>query len=72
MVEAHLIVAAIADCYRIELVLDQNRRPEPLITLHPAPGIRSIPKASATGCLESALAKVSRVRSLDGTNVVRT
>ena len=44
MVEAQLIVAAIAQRYRIELVPDQNIRPEPLITLRPAPGIRAILK----------------------------
>jgi cytochrome P450 len=42
MVEAQLIVAAIAQRYRIELVRDQDIRPEPLITLRPAPGIRAI------------------------------
>ena len=44
MVEAQLIVAAIAQRYRIELVPDQDVRPEPLITLRPAPGIRAILK----------------------------
>jgi cytochrome P450 len=42
MVEALLIVAAIAQRYRIELLPDQEIRPEPLITLRPAPGIRAI------------------------------
>ena len=42
MVEAQLIVAAVAQRYRIELVRDQDIRPEPLITLRPAPGIRAI------------------------------
>jgi cytochrome P450 len=41
MTEAMLIVAAIAQRYRIELVPDQTIRPEPLITLRPAPGIRA-------------------------------
>jgi cytochrome P450 len=42
MVEAQLIVAAIAQRYRIELVPNQDIRPEPLITLRPAPGIRAV------------------------------
>ena len=42
MVEAQLIVAAIAQRYRIELVPDQHIRAEPLITLRPSPGIRAI------------------------------
>ena len=41
MVEAQLIVAAIAQRYRIDLLRDQDIRPEPLITLRPAPGIRA-------------------------------
>jgi cytochrome P450 len=41
MVEAQLIVAAVARRYRIELVPGQNIRAEPLITLRPAPGIRA-------------------------------
>ena len=44
MIEAQLIVAAIAQRYRIELVPDQDIRPEALITLRPAPGIRAILK----------------------------
>jgi cytochrome P450 len=44
MVEALLIVAAIAQRYRIELVPDQDIRPEPLITLRPVPGIRAVIK----------------------------
>jgi cytochrome P450 len=40
MVEAALIVAAIAQRYRIEVV-DEPIRPEPLITLRPKPGIRA-------------------------------
>jgi cytochrome P450 len=47
MVEAQLIVAAVAQRYRIELVPDQDIRPEPLITLRPAPGIRAILKKRA-------------------------
>jgi cytochrome P450 len=39
MVEASLIVAAIAQRYRIVLVPGQTIRPEPLITLRPKPGI---------------------------------
>jgi cytochrome P450 len=41
MLEAQLIVAAIAQRYRVELVPDQNIQPEPLITLRPTPGIRA-------------------------------
>ena len=41
MVEAQLIVAAVAQRYRVELVPGQEIRPEPLITLRPAPGIRA-------------------------------
>ena len=41
MMEAQLIVAAIAQRYRVQLVLGQDIRPEPLITLRPAPGIRA-------------------------------
>ncbi len=41
MMEAQLIVAAIAQRYRISVVPDQPIRPEPLITLRPAPGIRA-------------------------------
>ena len=37
MLEAQLIVAAIAQRYRIELLPDQEIRPEPLITLRPKP-----------------------------------
>ena len=44
MVEAELIVAAIAQRYRLELVPDQDIRPEPLITLRPSPGIRAFLK----------------------------
>jgi cytochrome P450 len=39
MLEAQLIVAAIAQRYRIELLPDQQIRPEALITLRPSPGI---------------------------------
>jgi cytochrome P450 len=42
LVEAQLIVATIAQRYRIELEPNQDVRPEPLITLRPAPGIRAI------------------------------
>jgi cytochrome P450 len=41
MIEAQLIVAMIAQRYRIDLVPDPNIRPEPLITLRPTPGIRA-------------------------------
>jgi cytochrome P450 len=41
MLEAMLIVAAIAQRFRVELVSDQQIRPEPLITLRPTPGIRA-------------------------------
>ena len=47
MVVAQLIVAAIAQRYRIEIVRDQDIRPEPLITLKPAPGIRAIVRKRA-------------------------
>ena len=41
MVEAQLIVASIAQRFRVELLPDQGIQPEPLITLRPAPGIRA-------------------------------
>jgi cytochrome P450 len=41
MVEAQLIVAAIAQRFRIELVPGQEIRAEPLITLRPSPGVRA-------------------------------
>jgi cytochrome P450 len=41
MVEAQLIVAAVARRYRVALADGQTIRPEPLITLRPAPGIRA-------------------------------
>jgi cytochrome P450 len=41
MVEAQLIVSAIAQRYRIDLLAGQRIRPEPLITLRPKPGIRA-------------------------------
>jgi cytochrome P450 len=44
LTEATLIIATIAQRYRIELVPDQQIRPEPLITLRPAPGIRAVLK----------------------------
>jgi cytochrome P450 len=47
MMEAQLIVAAIAQRYRIELLPGQGIRPEPLITLRPAPGIRAVLKRRA-------------------------
>ena len=40
MVEAQVIVAAITRRFRVTLVDGQTVRPEPLITLRPAPGIR--------------------------------
>lgn len=40
MLEAQLIIAAIAQRFRIEVVPGQEIRPEPLITLRPRPGIR--------------------------------
>jgi cytochrome P450 len=49
MVEAQLIVAAVAQRYRVELEPNQDIRPEPLITLRPSPGIRArLKKRSAT------------------------
>jgi cytochrome P450 len=41
MLEAQLIVAAIAQRFRIEVMPGQEIRPEPLITLRPQPGIRA-------------------------------
>ena len=41
MVEAQLIVAAIAQRFRIAPIENQTVRPEPLITLRPSPGIRA-------------------------------
>ena len=41
MMEAQLVVATIAQRYRIEVGPNQDIRPEPLITLRPAPGIRA-------------------------------
>jgi cytochrome P450 len=41
MLEAQLIVAAIAQRFRLELTPNQAIRPEPLITLRPKPGIRA-------------------------------
>jgi hypothetical protein len=41
MLEAQLIVAAIAQRYRLDLVPGQQIRPEPLITLRPHPGIQA-------------------------------
>jgi cytochrome P450 len=42
MLEAQLIVAAIAQRYRLDLVPGQQIRPEPLITLRPHPGIQAM------------------------------
>jgi len=42
MLEAQLIVASIAQRFRIDLVPGQKIRPEPLITLRPKPGIRAV------------------------------
>jgi cytochrome P450 len=42
MAEALLIVAAVAQRYRIELLPNQDIRPEPLITLRPSAGIRAV------------------------------
>ena len=41
MVEAQLIVASIAQRFRVELLPDQDIHPEPLITLRPAPAVRA-------------------------------
>ena len=41
MMEAQLVVATIAQRYRIEVGPNQDIRPEPLITLRPALGIRA-------------------------------
>jgi cytochrome P450 len=50
MFEAQLIVATIAQRYRIELVPGQTIRPEPLITLRPKPGIlATLRKRSSPG-----------------------
>jgi cytochrome P450 len=42
MLEAQLVVAAIAQRFRIEVVPGQEIRPEPLITLRPRPGLRAV------------------------------
>jgi len=42
MLEATLIVATIAQRYRIEVLPGQVVHPEPLITLRPSPGIRAV------------------------------
>jgi cytochrome P450 len=42
MVEAQLIVASIAQRYRVELAPGQAIRPDPLITLRPKPGIQAM------------------------------
>jgi cytochrome P450 len=49
MVEAQLIVAVIAQRYRIEILPDQQIRAEPLITLRPAPGLRAMVRKRAPG-----------------------
>jgi cytochrome P450 len=49
MLEAQLIVAAIAQRFRIELLPGQEIRPEPLITLRPTPGIRARLRRQARG-----------------------
>jgi cytochrome P450 len=50
MLEAQLIVAAIAQRFRIELLPEQCIRPEPLITLRPKPGILArVRKRSSQG-----------------------
>ena len=54
MVEAQLIVASIAPRYRIELVPDQEIRPEPLITLRPKPGIRATIRKRAARAVRDA------------------
>ena len=41
MVEAQLIVASVAQRYRVELLPGQDIQPEPLITLRPSPGIHA-------------------------------
>ena len=41
MIEAQLIVAAIAQRYRLTVLRDEKIRPEPLITLRPKPGFRA-------------------------------
>ena len=40
LIEAQLIVAAVAQRFRVVLLPDQTIHPEPLITLRPSPGIR--------------------------------
>ena len=41
LIEAQLIVAAVAQRFRVEVVPGQDILPEPLITLRPAPGVRA-------------------------------
>jgi cytochrome P450 len=41
LIEAQLIVAAVAQRFRVDVVADDRIRPEPLITLRPSPGIRA-------------------------------
>ena len=55
MMEAQLIAATIAQRYRIEVVPDPNIRPEPLITLRPAPGIRAVLEKRARSAADHSL-----------------
>jgi cytochrome P450 len=56
MLEAQLIVAAVAQRFHIELVPGQEIRPEPLITLRPKPGIRATIRKRSSGSLFTASA----------------
>ena len=56
MLEAQLIVAAVARRFRIELVPGQEIRPEPLITLRPKPGMRAMLRKRSSGSLFTASA----------------
>jgi cytochrome P450 len=47
MVEAQLIVASVAQRFRLDVLANQGVRAEPLITLRPAPGVRARPEARA-------------------------
>ena len=52
MIEAQLIVAAIAQRYRLTVLRDEKVRPEPLITLRPKPGFRArVEKQTASAAL---------------------
>ena len=57
MMEAQLIVAAIAQRFRIRLVAGQDIRPEPLITLRPAPGVRAFLEKRTPGAEASSPTK---------------